>query len=235
MAAKKAHTNDVDVVERARGFWAKYNKPISYIGSVIVILFVGWMIYKYMFKVPKQEKADKVVFVTQKYFSEFSTATDSAKILLATKVLNGDGRNPGALRIINEYSGTPAANLCEYYAGTCYLQLGQYAKSIRYLKDFDANGADQIKSRALGMMGDASAELNKNDDALDYYQKASNVNEKDTYTSSEFLFRAALFAQSIGKQKEAIDLFKKLKTEYPLTEKAADADKYLARLGQFSE
>jgi tetratricopeptide (TPR) repeat protein len=235
MAAKKAHTNDVDVVERARGFWAKYNKPISYIGSVIVILFVGWMIYKYMFKVPEQEKADKVVFVTQKYFSEFSTATDSSKILLATKVLNGDGTNPGALRIINEYSGTPAANLCEYYAGTCYLQLGQFAKSIKYLKDFDANGADQIKSRALGMMGDASAELNKNDDALDYYQKAANVNEKDTYTSSEFLFRAALFAQSIGKQKEAIDLFKKLKTEYPLTEKAADADKYLARLGQFSE
>ncbi len=41
--------------------------------------------------------------------------------------------------------------------------------------------------------------------------------------------------QSIGKQKEAIDLFKKIKTDYPLTEKAADVDKYLARLGQFSE
>jgi tetratricopeptide (TPR) repeat protein len=235
MATKKAHTTDVDVVERARGFWAEYNKPISYIGSVIVILFVGWMIYKYMFQVPKQEKADKVVFVTQKYFSEFTTATDSAKILLATKVLNGDGRNPGALRIINQYSGTPAANLCDYYAGACYLQLGQFAKSIKYLKDFDANGSDQIKSRALGMMGDASAELNKNDDALDYYQKAANVNEKDTYTSSEYLFRAALFAESIGKQKEAIDLFKKIKSDYPLTEKAADVDRYLARLGQFSE
>ena len=235
MAAKKAHTHDVDVVERARGFWAQYNKPISYIGSAIVIIFVGWMIYKYMFKVKKKKKADKVVFVTQKYFSEFTTATDSAKILLATKVLNGDGRNPGALKIINEYSGTPAANLCEYYAGTCYLQLGQFAKSIKYLKEFDANGADQIKSRALGMMGDASAELNKNDDALDYYQKAANVNEKDTYTSSEFLFRAALFAESIGKQKEAIDLFQKIKTDYPLTEKAADVDRYLAKLGQFSE
>lgn len=235
MAAKKAHTHDVDVVERARGFWAEYNKPISYIGSAIVILFVGWMIYKYMFKVPKQEKADKVVFVTQKYFSDFTTATDSAKILLATKVLNGDGRNPGALKIINQYSGTPAANLCEYYAGTCYLQLGQFAKSIKYLKEFDADGADQIKSRALGMMGDASAELNKNDDALDYYQKAANVNEKDTYTTSEFLFRAALFAESIGKEKEAIDLFQKIKTDYPLTEKAADVDRYLAKLGQFSE
>ncbi|MEO6894774.1 MAG: hypothetical protein ABI136_07020, partial [Ginsengibacter sp.] len=155
MAAKKAHTNDVDVIERARGFWAQYNKPITYIGSIIVIVFIGWMVYKYMFQVPKQEKADKVVFVTQKYFSEFTTATDSAKILLATKVLNGDGTNPGALKIMNQYSGTPASNLCEYYAGACYLQLGQFAKSIKYLKDFDANGADQIKSRALGMIGDA--------------------------------------------------------------------------------
>jgi tetratricopeptide (TPR) repeat protein len=235
MAAKKAQKKEVDVVEQARDFWAQYNKPISYIGSAIIILFIGWMVYKYMFKVPAQEKADKVVFVTQKYFSEFTGATDSSKILLATKVLNGDGRNPGALRSINEYSGTPAANLCDYYAWACYLQLGQFTKSIKYLKNFDANGADQIESRALGMMGDASAELNKNDDALNYYQKAANVNEEDTYTSSEFLFRAALFAQSVGKQKEAIDLFKKIKTEYPLTEKAADVDRYLAKLGQFSE
>ena len=235
MAAKKVQKKEVDVVEQARDFWAQYNKPISYIGSAIIILFIGWMVYKYMFKVPAQEKADKIVFVTQKYFSEFTAATDSSKILLAAQVLNGDGRNPGALRIINEYSGTPAANLCEYYAGACYLQLGQFAKSIKYLKDFDANGADQVKSRAYGMMGDASAELNKNDDALDYYQKAANVNDKDTYTSSEFLFRAALFAQSVGKQKEAIGLFKKLKTEYPLSEKAADVDRYLAKLGQFSE
>jgi len=188
-----------------------------------------------MFKVPEQEKADKVVFVTQKYFSEFTNATDSAKIMLATKVLNGDGVNPGALKIINQYSGTPAANLCEYYACACYLHLGQFEKSIKYLKDFDANGATQIKSRTLGMMGDASAELNKNDDALSYYKKAADVNTKDDFTSSEFLFRAALFAESTGKTKDAIDLFKKIKTDYPLTEKAADVDRYLARLGDFSE
>jgi TolA-binding protein len=84
-------------------------------------------------------------------------------------------------------------------------------------------------------MGDASAELNKNDDALSYYKKAADVNTKDDFTSSEFLFRAALFAESTGKTKDAIDLFKKIKTDYPLTEKAADVDRYLARLGDFSE
>ena len=232
---KKVQKQEVDVVEKAKGIWEDYNKPISYIGSAIIILFAAWLIYKYMFEVPKQEKADTEVFVTQKYFTEFTNATDSAKLMMAARVLNGDGRNPGALRIINNYSGTPAANLCEYYAGACYLQLGQFAKSIKYLKDFDANGATQIQSRALGMMGDASAELNKNDDALDYYKKAANVNTKDDYTSSEFLFRAALFAQSIGKTKDAIDMFKKIKTNYPLTERAADVDRYLARLGDFSE
>ncbi len=235
MADKKVQKKEVDVVEKARGFWDDYSKPISYVGSAIIVIVAAWLIYKYMFKVPEQEKADKVVFVTQKYFSEFTKATDSAQIMLATKVLNGDGVNPGALRIINQYSGTPAANLCEYYAGACYLHLGQFEKSIKYLKDFDANGATQIKSRALGMMGDASAELNKNDDALDYYKKAANVNTKDDFTSSEFLFRAALFAQQAGKTKDAIELFKKIKTDYPLTEKAADVDRYLARLGDFSE
>ncbi|MEO9004284.1 MAG: tetratricopeptide repeat protein [Ginsengibacter sp.] len=235
MADNKVHPKEVDVLEKARGFWEDYSKPITYIGSAIIVLVAAWLIYKYMFKMPNDEKADKIVFVTQKYFTEFTTATDSAKLLLATRVLNGDGTNPGALKIINQYSGSPAANLCDYYAGACYLHLGQYEKSIKYLKDFDANGATQIKSRALGMLGDASAELNKSDDALNYYKKAASVNDKDEFTSSEFLFRAALFAQSAGKTKDAIDLFKKIKTDYPLSQKASDVDRHLAKLGDFSE
>lgn len=235
MADKKVQTHQPDALERARGFWEDYNKPVTYIASLIVILFAGWMIYKYMFKIPKEEKANDIVFVTQKYFADFTSATDSSKALLAATVLNGDGTNPGALKIINNYSGTSAANLCEYYAGACYLHLGQFDKAIKYLKDFDANGASQIKSRAYGMLGDASAELNKNDAALDYYKKAANVNDKDEFTSSEFLFRAGLFAQATGKTKDAIDLFKKIKTNYPLSEKASEVDRYLAKLGDFSE
>lgn len=235
MSDKNKHKPEVNVIDKARGFWENYNKPVIYIGSAIIVLLAGWIIYKYMFQIPKQEKSNNVVFVTQKYFNDFTSATDSSKAMLAAKVLNGDGTNPGALKIINTYSGTDAANLCEYYAGACYLHLGQFDKAIKFLKDFDANGSTQIKSRALGMLGDASAELNKNDDALDYYKKAASVNEKDDYTSSEFLFRAALFAQVNGKNKEAIDLFKKIKSNYPLSEKANDADRYLAKLGEIVE
>lgn len=232
---KTTHKHEENVVDKARGFWEANNKAIVYVASAVVLIFAAFVIYKYMYKIPRNEKANEVVFVTQKYFNEFNNTTDSSKALIATKVLNGDGANPGALKIINNYSGTDAANLCTYYAGACYLHLGQFAKAIQYLKNFDGNGATQIQSRAYGMMGDASAELNKNDDALDYYKKAANVNTKDEFTSSEYLFRAGLFAQSLGKKKDALELFKKVKNDYPLSEKAANIDRYLARLGEVSE
>jgi tetratricopeptide (TPR) repeat protein len=236
MAVKETEQMQPDVLQRARGFWLNNGKPAVYIGSAIIVVLTGWLVYKYIFKIPKEAKADDVVFVTQKYFSELSNApSDSTKAVIAAKVLNGDGRNDGALKIINKYSGTPAANLCEYYAGASYLHLNQFDKAIKFLKDFDAGKATQIKSRAYGMIGDASAELNKNDDALEYYKKAAAVDDKDEYTSSEYLFRAALFAQSTGKTKDAIELFKKIKDEYPLSEKAGDVDRYLAKLGEFSE
>lgn len=235
MAEKRVHHTELDAVDKARNFWDRYSKPVIYAASVILLLVAAWMIYKYMFQIPKEEKSNDVVFVTQKYFEEFTNTTDSSRALIAAKVLNGDGTNPGALKIINNYGGTSAANLCNYYAGACYLSLGQFDKSIKFLKDFNANGASQIQSRAYGMLGDANAELNKNDEAFDYYKKAANVNTKDDYTSSEFLFKAALFAQATGKTKDAIDLFKKIKSDYPLTEKAADVDRYLAKLGDFSE
>jgi|SRR5690348_14043234 tetratricopeptide (TPR) repeat protein len=233
---KTIQQHEPDIIQKARGFWFNYSKVITYVGAAVIVILGGWLVYKYMFKLPKEDKANDDVFIAQKYFADFTNAsTDSTKAVLAVKCLNGDGRNDGALKIINKYAGTEAANLCEYYAGACYLHLHQYAKAIKFLNDFDGGKATQIKSRAYGMMGDASAELNKNDDALNYYKKAANVNDKDEYTSSEFLFRAALFAESIGKKQDAINLFKQLKEKYPLSEKGSNVDRYLARLGDFSE
>jgi len=235
MVEKKVQVQEVDVIERARGFWAKFSKPIIYIGAAIILIGGGWLVYKYMVLLPKEEKADQAVFVVQQYFSDFSNApSDTIKTALAQRCINGDGPNSGALKIISRYSGTAAANLCEYYAGACYLHLKQFDKSIIHLKEFKTS-ASQIQSRAYGMIGDACAELKKNNDALEYYKKAAGVNEKDEFTSSEFLFRAGLFAESVGKTKDAIELYKKIKTDYPLSDKAADIDRYLARLGEVNE
>jgi TolA-binding protein len=81
------------------------------------------------------------------------------------------------------------------------------------------------------MLGDANAELKKNEEAFDFYKKAAAVNEKDEFFTPESLFRAANFAETIGKNTEAIDLYKKIKDMYPKSAHANEVDKYLARLG----
>ena len=53
--------------------------------------------------------------------------------------LYGDGNNFGFLYIIDEYSGTPSANLANYYAGIAFLNLSEYDNAIKHLKSFSSN------------------------------------------------------------------------------------------------
>jgi tetratricopeptide (TPR) repeat protein len=135
----------------------------------------------------------------------------------------------GALNIINNLGGTKTANLAKYYAGVSYLHLGDFSNAVKYLKDFSTD-AKQIQLLASGNLGDAYAELKQNDDAIAAYKKAGTSFETDEANSAEYLFRAALLSETIGKTKEALDLYKEIKTKYPKTDKGFQADKYIYRL-----
>jgi tetratricopeptide (TPR) repeat protein len=224
------------VIRVAKGFWDKNSKLIIYAGTFVILVVGGWYVYSNFIKGPKEQKANDSVFMVQKSFEQFANANnDSTKALLAQVVLNGDGgSNLGALKFISKNSGTDASNLCHYYAGATYLYLKKFDEAIKELKSFNTS-ATQIQSRAFGMLGDAYSELKKNDEALDYYKKAADENDKDEYTTSEYLFRAGQFAEAIGKKKEAIEFFKKIKEKYPMTEKGNDIDRYLARLGEVND
>ena len=144
-------------------------------------------------------------------------------------VLDGDGTNKGVLYIIKNYGGTKTANLASFYAGVSYLKLGDFNKAVEYLKDF-STGAKQVQMTAYGALADAYAELNKKDDAISYYTKAASTFEADEASSAEYLFRAALLSETIGKTKEAVELYKQLKAKFPKTDRGFQADKYIYRL-----
>jgi tetratricopeptide (TPR) repeat protein len=110
-----------------------------------------------------------------------------------------------------------------------YLKLGDFNNAVKYLKDFSTN-ARQIQLLAYGCLGDAYAELNKKDEAIDNYKKAAGAFEKDESNSAEYLFRAALLSETTGKTKEALELYKELKEKFPKTDKGVQADKYIYRL-----
>jgi tetratricopeptide (TPR) repeat protein len=87
-----------------------------------------------------------------------------------------------------------------------------------------------VKARAKALLGDANAELGKKDEAVKWYKEAGSIFEKDDFYSPQYLFRAAYLLESMGKTKEAIEIYKSIKEKYPQY-KEVDIDKYLGRLG----
>jgi tetratricopeptide (TPR) repeat protein len=220
MADKHVHeAKPEDVILKAKSFWTKNQKPLLIVLGVIVVLIGGWYGYKNYIVAPKEEEAQKTMFKAEQYFRQ-----DSLKL-----ALNGDKFNRGFVYIINNYGSTKAGNLAKYYAGLCYLRTGDFNKAVTYLKDFNTP-AKQIQMLAYGALGDAYSELNKNDDAVNYYKKAANEFTDDVTLSSEYLFRAALKLETLGKNSEALELYKELKQKYPNTERGHSADKYIYRL-----
>lgn len=232
--AKAGIVDGTDVVERAKGFWAKYSKKIIIVGGAVIVVLGGYLIYEYMFLKPNTNKANDLIFPAEKIFDKMASESSFSKDSVSL-VLNGDKARgvTGLLKIISSYGSTASGNRAEYMVGACYLQLKQFDKAIRHLEEFDGNGANQIQSKAYTMLGHAYAEQKKTNDALSYYKKAASVADGDEGIASEALFMAGRYAEATGNTKEAIELFKKINDKYPASQRAksGDADKYLAKLG----
>ncbi len=187
---------------------------------VIIVLGVGGFIgYTEVYLKPQETSAADAMFAAEKYF-----LLDSSNL-----VLNGDGKSKGVLYVIKEFGGTKQANLAKFYAGISYFRLGNFNKSIEFLKDFSTN-AKQVQTIAYGTIGDAYAELKNNDEALEYYKKAGASFPEDEGLSAEYLYRAAQILEVTGKNDDAIAIYKDIKTKYPKTEKGISADKFIYRL-----
>jgi tetratricopeptide (TPR) repeat protein len=226
--ADKVVVQDTDkaqvIVDRAKDFWTRNSKIISIVCVVVVLGVAGYFVYKNYVQKPKEEKASEAIYRAEQYYR-----LDSFNL-----ALNGDGQNAGFLRVIDKYSGTDAANLAHFYAGVCYIHLDDNQNAIKQLKKFNTS-SKPVQARAYKLLGDASADLGKNADALDYYKKAAHHFEKDKTSSAEALSLAAYFAFKVmNDQKQAIELYKELKEKFPQTREGFEADMYLAQLGVYN-
>ncbi|MBR4265735.1 MAG: tetratricopeptide repeat protein [Bacteroidales bacterium] len=184
--------------------------------AVIVLLIVAVMAYFKYFKAPKEERAAAEMFMAEQNLEK-----DSFKL-----ALNGDANYPGFLKIIDNYGSTKAGNNAHYYAAVCYLHIGEFDKAIEMLKGFSSSDPT-IEPLSIGLMGDAYSEKGNNDEAVSYYKKAADKAAKNDFIAPYILQKLANTYEIQQKYQDALNIYEKIKTEYPLSREGALAEKYI--------
>ena len=207
---------------------AAYQRQIFGLIFGIIIVVLGYLGYQSLILNPKIVEANTEIFQAQDFF-EKGLADEDLRDSLFQNALTGANGKYGFLDIIENYSGTPAANLATYSSGMIYLHLSEFELAIDYLEDF--NSSDPLLAPlALGGIGDAFTELDQLSDALDYYEKALFFSENQI-TYPRYLRKAGLVALSLGDKKTAKVYFTIIKDDFS---SSVDAKHIDALLGQAS-
>ncbi len=199
------------------------NYILGFIG-VIAVGVLGYLAYNQFVQAPKEESAANEMYYPQQYFDQAVNST-TAKDSLFNLALNGAEGKYGFIDIIEEYSGTKAANLANYSAGMAYLNMNQYEEAIDYLEDFSSED-DILGALSKGGLGDAFMQLGQAADALGYYEQALNHSTNE-YTTPKFLYKAGVTALELNQNDKALGYFQRIKDEFSKSEEAQTIDAFI--------
>ena len=214
-----------DGASKTEAWVEKNQKGILAFIIVVAVCVLGYFAYDQYIKAPKETEAMNEMFQAQSYWEQALTAP--AKDSLYNLSLQGGEGKYGFIDIIENYSGTNAANLAHYYAGMAYLNTNKYQEAIAQLDKFSSDD-DVLAPLAKGAIGDAFAQLGQNEDALKYYEEAATMRAND-FTTPRFLLKAGIAAMSLNQNDKALAHFKKIADEYPKSTEATKAEIYTGR------
>lgn len=220
--SKQNQTHDPLNVDEAlstsEAFLFKYKNLLIGIVVAIVVIVCGFQAYTHFIGEPNEIKASEALFKGEQYFgnNDFESA------------LKGDSLGyAGFLKIADEYSGTDAGNLANVYAGLCYAQLGKYEEATTYLDKFSADDY-MVAPAIIGTLGNCYAQMGQLDKAAATLLKAAHK-ANSTTLSPIYLLQAGQILEKQGKNAEAVDAYKEIKTQYGNSYQAMNIDKYIER------
>lgn len=180
---------------------------------IIVFLFIG---YTNFYIEPLEKKASEEMYIAEFYFqnNDFD------------KALNGDGQFSGFISIASDYSSTDAANLANYYAAICQINLGEYENVINSLNEFSTDDV-VLSALSTGLIGDANMELGNVLEALNYYVSAANDNV-NSFTTPYFMMKQAGIHNNNEDYTSALEIYNSIKSDYPKSTQALSIDKYIS-------
>jgi tetratricopeptide (TPR) repeat protein len=193
-----------------------YKAILIGLAAIIVLIGLGWLGKLYIEN--RNNEALSQMYQAERYFE-----MDSLNL-----ALNGDGNYLGFLDIANDYKFTQAGNLAKYYAGICYLHLGEYESAIEFLNKYSRKDK-VLGSLALGATGDAHVETGDLEKGISLYLEAAKYGD-NSFSTPLFMMKAAEIHELNGDLTEALNIYEQIKKEYPESSEGTAVDKYIARV-----
>lgn len=216
---QKVDETIIDIVEtkdNIQDYFNKNSKMIIGLLALLFVLIVGYFIWKYMIIAPKEKAAVEQMYKAQEQF---------AKDSFALALENPGSGYEGFLEIIDNYSGTNAANSAKYYAGVSYLNLGRFDDAIEYLSGVKSKG-DILPIMKLGTLGDAYSESGDIEKAKSFYKKAIAAEDND-FLTPYYLQKLGYLELKLGNKNEATAAFQRIKDDFSKSRFVADIEKFV--------
>jgi len=192
----------------------KTNKKLRMITFAIIgliVLIVGYFLYRQFVVQPKNEKSQDAYWVGMNYAAKDSTdaAIDELK------------------SVVKKYDGYTGGENAQFLLGSQLMKKGEFKKALEALEGVNVNDT-YVSAMAIGMQGDCYSELGDYKKAVEKYVKASEKNKNDL-TTPMYLFKAGLNAEELKDFEAATTFYQTIKDDYVSFANRKAIDKYIAR------
>ncbi|MBT4774846.1 MAG: tetratricopeptide repeat protein [Crocinitomicaceae bacterium] len=198
----------------------KNGKLISGLIIAILVCYLGWFGYTKFVSEPAELAAQDEIWWAENamHFKEDYNAAilgDSAEIF------------NGLERALEDISGTQAGLIAQFDLGIAYLNKGEYEQARAVLVDVDF-GDQMVTTVAKGAIGDSYMQEGDAENAIKYYDIAIS-NSSNSFTCPLYLKKCAFAHESIQQWNNAITCYERIKNEFPESDEAKSAEKYLVK------
>ncbi len=208
-----AATIEEQQVAKTEAFFEKNKKTIIGCMAAVVIIIAGIILFNNFYLTPRANEA----------------STELAKSQTLFEQQQYDKALEGFKKVAADYSSTDAGNLAQLYIGICQANLGKWQEAVDALESFSGKDDQMITPAAEGALGNAYANLNQLDKAVEHLKKAAKMADNNTL-SPVFLIQAGEILESQDKKAEALELYQQIKEKYQNSMQYQTIDKYIERV-----
>ena len=176
-------------ITKTEAFFEKNKKALIGCVVAVIVIIAGIILCNTYYLKPRAEKASTELAKSQELFDQ----QQYEKAL------------PGFQKVADEYGSTDAGNLAQLYIGICQANLGKWQEAVNALESFSGQDDQMVSPAAEGALGNAYANLNQLDKAVEHLKKAAKMADNNTL-SPVYLIQAGEILESQGKKAEALEV-----------------------------